>query len=111
MTPAPAVVRGAGMSDHLQRTGRPSGPRPTAKQQAYLRRLALARGVSFTPPATKAVASRLIDELKRRRPDTAADVRRERKAVITDMDNLGGATRVHDSELEGYGSTATWKRS
>src|SRR3954452_15156224 len=99
------------MSDHLQRTGRPTGPRPTAKQQAYLRRLALARGVSFTPPATKADASRLIDELKCRRLDGAADVRRERKQVIVDMDNLGGATRFHGDEVEGYGSSATWKHS
>lgn len=112
MTPAPAVVRGAGMSDHPQHTGRPSsGPRPTTKQQACLRRLALARGVSFTPPATKGDASRLIDELKRRRPDSAADVRRERKQAIADLDHLGGAPRFRDDEVEGYGSSATWKHS
>jgi hypothetical protein len=99
------------MSDHLQRTGRPTGPRPTAKQQAYLRRLALARGISFTPPATRADASRLIDELKRRRPDSTADIRRERKQVSADMDRLGGATRFRDDEVEGYGSSATWKHS
>src|SRR4051794_6034227 len=99
------------MSDHPQRTGRPTGPRPTAKQQAYLRRLALARGVSFTPPTTKDDASRLIDELKCRRPDSAADVRGERKQVIADMGHLGGATRFRDDEVEGYGSSATWKRS
>jgi hypothetical protein len=96
------------MSDHHQRTGRP----PTAKQQAYIHHLALARGISFSPPRTSAEASRLIDELKRRRPDSAADQRRERKQVRVDLDNnAGGATRVHENELDGYGSSATWKRS
>jgi hypothetical protein len=96
------------MSDHHQRPGRP----PTAKQQAYLRRLALARGISFTPPRTITEASRLIDELQRRRPDSTADQRRERKQVRVDLDNnSGGATRVRDAELDGYGSTATWKRA
>jgi hypothetical protein len=68
------------------------------------------RGVSFTPPKTKAQASRLIDQLRRRRPDSPADQRRELKAIRADMMNKrGGAARVRDDELEGYGSSATWK--
>jgi hypothetical protein len=68
------------------------------------------RGVSFTPPKTQAEASRLIDQLRRRRPDNAADQRRELKAVRADMmNNRGGAARVRDDELEGYGSSAAWK--
>lgn len=70
------------------------------------------RGVSFTPPKTKAEASRLIDQLRRRRPDSSADQRRELKAVRGDMmHNRGGAARVRDDELEGYGSSAAWKGS
>jgi hypothetical protein len=83
---------------------------PTARQQAYIRRLALARGISFTPPHTMAEASRLIDQLKRRRPDTTADRRRELKQVRIDLDNnTGGGARVREHELEGYGSSATWR--
>jgi hypothetical protein len=97
------------MSDHHQSTGRPPGPPPTAKQQAYLRRLALARGISFTPPRTVAEASRLIDELKRRRPDPAGDRARELKAVRADLQTgRGDAARVRGHETTGYGSTATW---
>ena len=83
---------------------------PTARQQAYIRRLAIARGISFTPPRTMAEASRLIDQLKRRRPDSAADRRRELKQVRVDLDNnAGGATRVREHELEGYNASATWR--
>jgi hypothetical protein len=68
------------------------------------------RGVSFTPPKTKAEASRLIEQLRRRRPDSTADQHRELKAIRADMmDNRGGGARVRDDELEGYGSSATWK--
>jgi hypothetical protein len=82
----------------------------TARQQAYIRRLALARGTTFTPPHTMAEASRLIDQLKRRRPDTAADRRRELKQVRADLDNnAGGATKVREHELEGYNASATWR--
>jgi hypothetical protein len=98
------------MSDHHRAPDRPQGPPPTARQQAYIRRLALARGVSFSPPRTLAEASRLIDHLKRRRPEPVADRRRELKHVRADLaDRAGGATRIDTSELEGYGSTATWK--
>jgi hypothetical protein len=59
------------MTDHHPQ---PQGPPPTARQQRYLRQLALQRGVSFVPPRTRLEASRLIDQLKRRRPDTIADL-------------------------------------
>jgi hypothetical protein len=98
------------MSDHHRAPDRPAGPPPTAKQQAYIRRLALARGISFTPPRTIAEASRLIDQLKRRTPETVADQRRELKALRSDLAaGAGGATRVREHELEGYGSSATWR--
>lgn len=99
------------MSDHHRAPDRSQGPPPTARQQAEIRRLALARGISFTPPRTLREASRLIDQLKRRRPDSYADRRRELKQVRADLgDCAGGATRIDaNTELEGYGSTATWK--
>src|SRR3954470_12723754 len=98
------------MSDHHRTTDRPAGPPPTARQQSYIRRLALARGISFTPPKTVAEASTLINQLKRRRPDDAGTRRRELKAVRADLAaGRGDATRVRDHEVDGYGSSATWR--
>ena len=67
------------MTDHHPPT-KPAGPPPTARQQRYLRQLAIQRGVSFVVPKTRAEASRAIDALKRRKPDTTAD-RRARSAA------------------------------
>jgi hypothetical protein len=90
----------------------PAEPRPTPKQQRYLRQLALQRGVSFVPPRTFAEASRAIDALKRRAPEPVADRRREVRAVQDDMaTGRGDAARVrHEIETEGYGSSASWKQ-
>lgn len=56
-------------------------------------------------------ASRLIDQLKRRAPDTVADRRREIRAVQDDMArNRGDAARIVEGrETVGHGSSATWK--
>ena len=96
------------MTDHHPQ---PAGPPPSARQQRYLRQLAMQRGISFIPPRTCFDASRLIDELKRRRPDTVADRRREIRAVQDDMArNRGDAARVIEGvETVGWGSSATWK--
>src|SRR4051812_24757705 len=90
----------------------PAGPAPTARQQRYLRQLASQRGVSFTPPRTRAEASRLIGELQRRPANTAADRRREIRAVQDEMARgRGDAARVLEGvETTGYGSSATWTR-
>jgi len=98
------------MTDHHPPTAQ-AGPPPTARQQRYLRQLALQRGVSFVIPKTKAEASRAIDALKRRRPEPVADRRREIRAVEDDMArNRGDAARViHGRDTVGYGSGATWK--
>jgi hypothetical protein len=87
-------------------------PTPTARQQRYLRQLALQRGISFVPPRTRLEASRLIDQLKRRAPDPVADRRREIRAVQQDMtERRGDAARVIEGlETSGYGGSATWKR-
>ena len=70
------------------------------------------RGISFSPPRTCFEASRLIDELRRRRPDSVAERRREIRAVQDDMArNRGDAARVIEGvETVGWGSSATWKR-
>jgi hypothetical protein len=96
------------MTDHHPQ---PQGPPPTARQQRYLRRLAMQRGVSFVPPRTCFEASRLIDQLKRRAPDTVADRRREIRAVQDDMArNRGDAARIVEGrDTVGHGSSATWK--
>jgi len=89
----------------------PAGPPPTARQQRYLRQLAMQRGISFVPPRTCFEASRLIDQMKRRAPDSAADRRRELRAVQDDMARRGDDARVIEGlETTGYGSSATWKR-
>jgi hypothetical protein len=96
------------MTDHHPQ---PEGPPPTARQQRYVRQLAMQRGISFVPPRTCFEASRLIDQLKRRRPDTVADRRREIRSVQDDMArNRGDAARVVEGrDTIGYGSSATWK--
>src|SRR6187397_2696198 len=90
----------------------PVGPPPTARQQRYLRQLAMQRGVSFVPPRTCFEASRLIDQLKRRAPEPAAGRRREIRAVQDDMARQRGdaAQVIEGVETTGYGSNATWKR-
>src|SRR5215217_5045397 len=97
------------MTDHHPQ---PAGPPPTARQQRYLRQLAMQRGISFVPPRTRLEASRLIDQLKRWRPDILADRRREIRAVQDDMPrNRGDAARIIEGvETVGWGSNATWKR-
>ncbi len=95
------------MTDHHPQ---PAGPPPTARQQRYLRQLAIQRGVTFVPPRTRLEASRVIERLKRRAPDPVADRRREIRAVQDDMARgRGDAARVIEGlETTGYGSSATW---
>ena len=97
------------MTDHHTN---PAAAPPTARQQRYLRQLALQRGISFTPPRGRAEASRLIGELQRRPADTTADRRREIRAVQDDMARgRGDAARVLEGvETTGYGSSASWTR-
>jgi hypothetical protein len=100
------------MTDHHPQTRHPAGPPPTARQQRYLRQLAMQRGVTFVVPKTRGEASRAIDALKQRAPEPAADRRREIRAVQDDMAcRRGDAAQVReDIELDGYGSSATWKQ-
>jgi hypothetical protein len=99
------------MTDHHPPT-KPAGAPPTARQQRYLRRLALASGVTFVVPTTRAETARAIDALKRRGREPVADRRREVRAVQDDMARGRGddARVIEGVETTGYGSGATWKR-
>src|SRR5215213_6586490 len=95
------------MTEHYPQ---PAGPPPTARQQRYLRQLALERGVSFVPPRTCFEASRTIEQLLGRSPESRADRRRQIRAVEDDLARgAGDGARVREDEVSGYGSTATWK--
>jgi 50S ribosomal subunit-associated GTPase HflX len=83
---------------------------PTPKQMSYLRSLAMQRGETFAVPSTFAQASAEIDRLKGRRRMTRAEHRIDRADRKRDSARVGrDAASVHDSEIEGYGSSATWK--
>ena len=85
----------------------PTDDRPTQKQQRYLRSLAQRTGTSFTPPATKAQASREIERLKQLAASPRYERLADREAVAKAQ--RGGDARVRPSEVTGYGSTATWR--
>ena len=85
----------------------PTDERPTAKQQRYLRSLAQKTGTSFTPPTTKAEASREIERLKRLSASPRHERAEDRKAVAKAP--RGGEARVRPSEVSGYGSNAHWR--
>lgn len=90
-------------------TQSPTANKPTGRQQAYIRKLALERGISFTPPATKADASRLIKQLLDRKPDRQADQRRDTRHVQNDLtDRPHDAVAIREHETTGHGSSATW---
>jgi hypothetical protein len=86
-------------------------PKPTAKQLRYLRHLAGSRGQTFTTPTTRAEASAEIERLKSNRPQRRVERQVE---VFADSrgiaDRWGGATAVREDEIEGYGSSARWRR-
>jgi hypothetical protein len=83
--------------------------KPTPKQLNYLRSLAQRTGQTFSWPKTIAEASAEIRRLEAVKKTPIADRRRERREIQDDMAaRRGGAARVRDSEVEGYGSTARW---
>ena len=86
------------------------GPKPTGKQLAYLRTLADQTGTTFTPPATRAQASREIERLKALPSASRAERSRERRAVQDALAHDVPASAVRAHETTGYGSTARWAR-
>ena len=84
-------------------------PAATAKQLGYLRRLAEQTATTFTPPKTRAQASREIKRLKTLSVSSREERRRERielqRALLDDVP----ASSVEASEITGYGSEAHWR--
>ena len=84
------------------------GPKPTRKQLSYLRTLAEQTGTTFTPPATRAQASREIERLKALPASSRAERGRERRAVEDALARDVPASSVRPHETSGHGSTARW---
>ncbi len=83
---------------------------PTAKQLYYLRGLALKCGETFAYPSTAAEASAEIERLKGRKGTGAAERRREARRLSRDLaERREDAAAVRSNELQGYGSSATWR--
>jgi hypothetical protein len=86
---------------------------PSARQLNYLKALANRTGQTFTYPKTSSDASREIQRLKTVRPTSSRielelerlDVAAEQAAREANCD-----VRVDLSEIEGYGSNATWSQ-
>jgi hypothetical protein len=88
---------------HLNRSASP-------EQIALLRRLALSRGVSFSPPTSSADASRQIDRLLAAERSPVDELDRERQLIREDLAAGGGAVAlIQDDEIGGFGSTAHWR--
>jgi hypothetical protein len=90
--------------------------KPTTRQLAYLRQLAIRLGQSFTYPRTSGEASAEIRRLQasQRGRDhrlDRRDARREQRAISRDIQKgAGDAARVDlDREATGYGASATWR--
>lgn len=80
--------------------------RPTSKQLTYLRSLANRSATTFAYPQTRVQASREIDRLRR-----LPTVPHARRGDPGDGDAQTYATAVRAEEVDGYGSSATWKVS
>ena len=72
------------MTDHHPPT-RPAGPPPTARQQRYLRQLAVQRGVTFVVPKHPRRSVARDRRAQAPAPEPVADRRREIRAVQDDM--------------------------
>jgi hypothetical protein len=83
--------------------------KPTSKQLSYLRALALRAGQTFTPPATRAAASREINRLRNAAPGSRQQCGDERREIAQDLARGHGTNAaVQPQETTGYSSTARW---
>ena len=89
---------------------RPTEPAPTQAQLNALRRLALTRGVTFVWPETRRAASQEITRLAALDSSPRHERRQDRRETSLTHPDHQPTNRVHDDEVSGYGSTATWKR-
>jgi hypothetical protein len=85
---------------------------PTARQLSYLKALANRTGQTFTYPKTGREASRAIQRLKTVRPTSRVELELERLDLAAEQAarEANCDVAIHRSEIEGYGSTATWSR-
>src|SRR3954451_6819375 len=83
--------------------------KPTSKQLAYLRRLAVSRGQTFRTPHTRAEASAEIKRLRSLAPNSRRERAIERIDGERHVRREGfDAAAVRPDEVEGYGADATW---
>lgn len=88
----------------------PNTDRPTARQQAELRRLAEKTGTSFTPPKTIREASAEIKRMRGLKATHRGVARSERREVSRAMQEPSGLTPAfRRDEVEGFGSSAAWR--
>jgi hypothetical protein len=95
---------------------KPHAPRPlTAKQQTLLknlhqqlRRAALDHGETFTYPHTIEQARAELERLRSRARSANFETRLDRDAIHFNDPANQPASSIHDDEIDGYGSTATW---
>ena len=85
---------------------------PSPRQLNYLKARANRTGQTFTYPTTSSDASREIQRLKTVRPTSRVDHELERLDLASEQAarEANCDVRVDLSEIEGYGSTATWSR-
>ena len=85
--------------------------RPTQRQLAYLRSLAIRTGQTFAYPHTRGQASREIQRLKQARSSARAERSIERKD-IADAIARGpeDAAAVRPDEVAGFGSNCRWSQ-
>jgi hypothetical protein len=84
-------------------------PKPTPRQLATLRKLALMRGMTFAWPETRAQASRQIALLVGRASSPGHERRADRDAVALRGSPHLPASSVREEEISGYGSSARWR--
>src|ERR1700733_14576765 len=84
---------------------------PSPRQLNYLRALAHRTGQTFTYPKTSRAASREIQRLGPVPPPSRIELELERVDVAAEQAARGANcdVRVDLSEIEGYGSNATWR--
>jgi hypothetical protein len=84
--------------------------RPSARQLSYLKALANRTGQTFTYPKTSRDASRQIQRLKAVQRSSHVALERLELDAEQAAREANCDVPIRWSEIEGYGSTATWKR-
>jgi len=85
---------------------------PSARQLNYLKALANRSGQTFTYPRTSGDASREIRRLKTVRPSSRVERELEQHDLAAEQAarEANCDVPINRSEIEGYGSTATWSQ-